>query len=230
MPGPRRRPSRQRLRHRPVPDRPVPRLRLLRGRAGLTTALTYSAAIAAISEPRPIWGEPGPGADRADPGRARSPRAIPARRAGRPAPTGRAAWWPSPHRCSAPPGYRVGTMPKPHLVTYRERITVDGNLLSERAFAVCCWDGPGRGRPNPDRCRGAHRVRGPDRRRLRRRWPMPKVDAAVIEVGLGGRLDATNAARPGRRGRHQRPARPRAAPGADPGRHRRGEGGHHQAR
>ena len=42
----RRRPPRRQLRQRPVHDRPVPRLRLLRGRAGLTT---YAATVAAVA-------------------------------------------------------------------------------------------------------------------------------------------------------------------------------------
>src|SRR5687768_8507504 len=33
-------------------------------------------------------------------------------------------------------GLRVGTMPKPHLVSYRERIAIDGAPLSERRFAA----------------------------------------------------------------------------------------------
>src|SRR6188472_3932045 len=33
-------------------------------------------------------------------------------------------------------GLRVGTMPKPHLIAYRERIAVDGQALSEADFAA----------------------------------------------------------------------------------------------
>src|SRR5918992_1726019 len=33
-------------------------------------------------------------------------------------------------------GLRVGTMPKPHLVAYRERIAVDGEPIAEAAFAA----------------------------------------------------------------------------------------------
>ena len=33
-------------------------------------------------------------------------------------------------------GHTVGAMPKPHLVAYRERITVNGEMLSPRAFAA----------------------------------------------------------------------------------------------
>jgi dihydrofolate synthase / folylpolyglutamate synthase len=32
-------------------------------------------------------------------------------------------------------GYRVGTMPKPHLVSYRERIAVDGEPIAASDFA-----------------------------------------------------------------------------------------------
>ncbi len=90
-------------------------------------------------------------------------------------------------------GHRVGTMPKPHLVTYRERITVDGNLLSESAFASVVETvlnavdriQTDAGAPTEfEVLTAAGFVALAD----------AKVDAAVIEVGLGGRLDATNAA------------------------------------
>ena len=90
-------------------------------------------------------------------------------------------------------GHRVGTMPKPHLVTYRERITVDGTLLSEQAFASVVetvLDAVDRiqtdaGAPTEfEVLTAAGFVALAD----------AKVDIAVIEVGLGGRLDATNAA------------------------------------
>ena len=55
------------------------------------------------------------------------------------------------------------------------------------------------------------------------------VDVAVVEVGLGGRWDATNVADGRGGGRHQRQPRPRRDHRPDPGRHRRREGGHRQA-
>ena len=88
-------------------------------------------------------------------------------------------------------GYRVGETPKPHLVTYRERLAVDGRPIAaglrglvdevlEHADALRRRHGPA------DRVRGADRGRLPLVRRVR-------LDVAVVEVGLGGRLDATHA-------------------------------------
>jgi len=88
-------------------------------------------------------------------------------------------------------GLRVGTMPKPHLVSYRERIALDGEPISADAFAAAV----GRILPAVDRV-GADL--GPPTEfealtaaaigELSRR----EVDVAVVEVGMGGRLDATN--------------------------------------
>ena len=89
-------------------------------------------------------------------------------------------------------GHRVGTMPKPHLVSYRERIAVDGEPIGTREFA----EAVGRVLPAIDRV--ARRVGPPTEFEaltaaavveLARR----RVDLAIVEVGLGGRLDATNA-------------------------------------
>jgi dihydrofolate synthase/folylpolyglutamate synthase len=88
-------------------------------------------------------------------------------------------------------GVRVGTMPKPHLVSYRERIAVDGVALSEERFAdaiaavlpavdeVAARLGP----PTEFEALTAAAIRELARQR---------VDLAVVEVGMGGRLDATN--------------------------------------
>jgi dihydrofolate synthase/folylpolyglutamate synthase len=83
-------------------------------------------------------------------------------------------------------GYRTGLYTSPHLVDLRERIRIDGSEVSERDFL---W--------------AMNRME----RALRRLRPTyfeimteaafllfsrRRVDYAVIEVGLGGRLDATN--------------------------------------
>lgn len=88
-------------------------------------------------------------------------------------------------------GVRVGTMPKPHLVGYRERIAVDGESIEAAAFAAAVE----RILPAADRVAAAI---GPPTEfealtaaailELSGR----QVDLAIIEVGLGGRLDATN--------------------------------------
>jgi dihydrofolate synthase/folylpolyglutamate synthase len=88
-------------------------------------------------------------------------------------------------------GHTVGTMPKPHLVSYRERVAVDGEPISADEFAAAVE----RVLPAIDRVTADV---GPPTEfealtaaaitELARR----KVDVAVVEVGLGGRLDATN--------------------------------------
>ncbi|MEO6351243.1 MAG: folylpolyglutamate synthase/dihydrofolate synthase family protein [Candidatus Limnocylindrales bacterium] len=89
-------------------------------------------------------------------------------------------------------GFRVGQTPKPHLVSYRERIVVDGRMISASDFAdvveeVIEHAAAVEGRHGPPTefevltaAAFAHFARA-------------GVDVAVVEVGLGGRLDATNA-------------------------------------
>lgn len=89
-------------------------------------------------------------------------------------------------------GYRVGRTPKPHLVTYRERLAVGERLVSPEVFA------------------GLVEETLPSAERVARRhgeisefefltaiaflwFAREGVDLALVEVGLGGRLDATNA-------------------------------------
>lgn len=88
-------------------------------------------------------------------------------------------------------GYRVGTMPKPHLVSYRERVAIDGEPLSASGFA----NAVSAVLPAIDRV--AAEVGSPTEfealtaaaiGELARRG----VDVAIVEVGMGGRLDATN--------------------------------------
>ncbi len=89
-------------------------------------------------------------------------------------------------------GYRVGETPKPHLVSYRERIVVDGRPIAADDFtrlleAVL---------PVADR---ATRRLGPPTEfelltaMMFRHFADAHLDLALVEVGLGGRLDATNA-------------------------------------
>jgi dihydrofolate synthase/folylpolyglutamate synthase len=88
-------------------------------------------------------------------------------------------------------GLRTGTMPKPHLVGYRERIAVDGVPIPGADFAAAVE----RVLPAIDRVAGEI---GPPTEfealttaaitELARR----QVDLAIVEVGMGGRLDATN--------------------------------------
>jgi dihydrofolate synthase/folylpolyglutamate synthase len=88
-------------------------------------------------------------------------------------------------------GYRVGLYTSPHLVDYRERIRVNGDLVSEAQVVDL-----------------VQRVRQAAGRRLEptffefntamafQHFAGANIDVAVVEVGMGGRFDATNVLRP----------------------------------
>src|SRR5689334_15735691 len=93
-------------------------------------------------------------------------------------------------------GLRVGTMPKPHLVSYRERIAIDGEPLSRERFAAAISD------VLPAIDRVAAEVGPPTEFEALTAAAMLElsrsgIDLAVVEVGMGGRLDATNVLDPG---------------------------------
>lgn len=85
-------------------------------------------------------------------------------------------------------GYRVGRYTSPHLVSWCERITIDGqpitpaDLLQRLQQVVACID-PGLPYPTQFEVFTAAAWL---------HFAAVQVDLAVIEVGLGGRLDATN--------------------------------------
>lgn len=87
-------------------------------------------------------------------------------------------------------GYRVGLFTSPHLLDFRERIRVDGEMITEDY--VCRFT------------EGARELVGeyqPSFFELTSMMAMcyfadMEVDVAVIEVGLGGRLDSTNIIEP----------------------------------
>jgi len=89
-------------------------------------------------------------------------------------------------------GYRVGLYTSPHLVELRERVAINGTMISEEDFVRLI------------------KLIEPISRKLK---PLPtyfdvmtalafqyfaeqKIDIAVIETGLGGRLDSTNVIKP----------------------------------
>ncbi len=88
-------------------------------------------------------------------------------------------------------GLHVGFMPKPHLISYTERIQVDGRPISESDFvktletimpaldAVAADMGPA--------------TEFEMLTAIALAYVAPRTDRLVCEVGLGGRLDATNA-------------------------------------
>jgi dihydrofolate synthase/folylpolyglutamate synthase len=86
-------------------------------------------------------------------------------------------------------GYRTGLFISPHLVTFRERIRVNGEMISEDAAAdgltmirnhTADWD------PHPTFFEVTTAL-------ALKHFGEAKIDIAVLETGLGGRLDATNA-------------------------------------
>ncbi len=89
-------------------------------------------------------------------------------------------------------GYRVGETPKPHLVTYRERIVVDARPISADDFTRLV------GSILPVADSATHGM-GPATEfelvtaAIFRHFAVSRLDLALVEVGLGGRLDATNA-------------------------------------
>lgn len=89
-------------------------------------------------------------------------------------------------------GHRVGETPKPHLVTYRERLQISGRPVDAATFArlvdeaLAAADGIPR------------RLGPPTEFELLTAmvflwFAEERVDLALVEVGLGGRLDATHA-------------------------------------
>lgn len=85
--------------------------------------------------------------------------------------------------------YRTGLFTSPHLVTFRERIRVNGEMISEEEVAagltsirnlVAAWD------PHPTFFEITTAL-------ALKHFREAKTDVVVLETGLGGRLDATNA-------------------------------------
>ena len=89
-------------------------------------------------------------------------------------------------------GLRVGETPKPHLVTYRERLQIGGRPIDPETFARLVGDALTAADRIP------RRLGEPTEFELLTamvfRWFADEaVDLALVEVGLGGRLDATHA-------------------------------------
>jgi dihydrofolate synthase/folylpolyglutamate synthase len=89
-------------------------------------------------------------------------------------------------------GYRVGSTPKPHLVSYRERIQVDGRPIAPDDFSRLVGrvlevsDAIARRHGEPTEFELLTAV-------VFARFAEVRPDVALVEVGLGGRLDATHA-------------------------------------
>ncbi len=88
-------------------------------------------------------------------------------------------------------GYRVGLMPKPHLVSYTERIQVDQRPIAEADFADLLTE------IQPAINKVAAKLGPPTEFEILTTatlyyFARAGIDLLVCEVGLGGRLDSTN--------------------------------------
>jgi dihydrofolate synthase/folylpolyglutamate synthase len=86
-------------------------------------------------------------------------------------------------------GHRSGLFTSPHLVTFRERVRVDGQLIPEDAVAdgltmirdlIADWQ------PHPTFFEVTTAL-------ALKYFSEANIDVAILETGIGGRLDATNA-------------------------------------
>nr|MBO2478297.1 bifunctional folylpolyglutamate synthase/dihydrofolate synthase [Bacillota bacterium] len=94
-------------------------------------------------------------------------------------------------------GYRTGLFTSPHLVRYNERIRVDGAPIADEDLEALL----GRLREEAERAAADPNVGQPTEFEVGTAaaltyFAQAAVDVAVVEVGLGGRLDATNAVEP----------------------------------
>jgi dihydrofolate synthase / folylpolyglutamate synthase len=90
-------------------------------------------------------------------------------------------------------GYRVGLYTSPHLVRFNERIQVDGETISDDDV-LRLWSGM---QPAIQAMTSARAIDHPTFFEVTTAMAFEyfrerNVDAAVIEVGMGGRMDATN--------------------------------------
>jgi dihydrofolate synthase/folylpolyglutamate synthase len=89
-------------------------------------------------------------------------------------------------------GLRVGETPKPHLVSYRERVAIDGRPIGVDDFTrhvravLAASDRIARRHGDPTEFELLTAV-------VFRHFAESDLDLALVEVGLGGRLDATHA-------------------------------------
>jgi dihydrofolate synthase/folylpolyglutamate synthase len=100
--------------------------------------------------------------------------------------------------CLGEAGYAVGSFTSPHLVSVTERIAINGEAVSESAFSSLI-SRVGRAAEEIDKSR--KKLGEPTFFEIVTaaaflHFAEQAVDVAILEVGMGGRLDATNVAKP----------------------------------
>ncbi|TGZ75786.1 hypothetical protein CRM22_000190 [Opisthorchis felineus] len=90
-------------------------------------------------------------------------------------------------------GYRTGFLSSPHLVNVEERIRIGGRPISKEQFAQLFWDV----HESVEQVASTEGLKPPSYLQYIilmacKAFVKEKVDAAVVEVGLGGRYDHTN--------------------------------------
>ena len=83
-------------------------------------------------------------------------------------------------------GYKVGIYSSPHLIDFRERIRINGEMIAQEdvcTFVESHWDAFKPLQPSFFEWTTALAFKA---------FKKAEVDVAIIEVGLGGRLDSTN--------------------------------------
>lgn len=98
-------------------------------------------------------------------------------------------------------GYRVGRFTSPHLETVRERLAINGQMCPEERFAQLVHELVPAVHELDRQAAKRGYVHGPTFFEILTAaaflyFAQERVDLAVLEVGLGGRLDATNVCRP----------------------------------
>ena len=94
-------------------------------------------------------------------------------------------------------GHRVGLYTSPHLVRFNERIRVDGRMIADEDVARLYAET----RPHAAKMAASSDTNQPTffettTAMAFRYFEEQRVDLAVVEVGMGGRMDATNVVRP----------------------------------
>ena len=87
-------------------------------------------------------------------------------------------------------GYKTGLYTSPHLVRFEERIRIDGKMISQKSVASILTElRPSIVRQKPTFFEATTAL-------ALKYFSEKKVDIAIVETGLGGRLDSTNVLRP----------------------------------